>query len=74
MTLLKVPDGVMAAYEILRSPCAAYSLYILATLLQVPDGLMAVYESQSEEEEMDEICGALRCLLPVYIGNTVAGA
>jgi hypothetical protein len=37
----------------------AYSLYIIATLLQVPDGLMAAYESQSEEEEMDEICGTL---------------
>jgi hypothetical protein len=40
-------------------PCASYSLYILAILLQVPDGLMAAYESQSEEEEMDEICGTL---------------
>ncbi len=40
-------------------PCAAYSLYIMATLLQVPDGVMAAYESQSEEEEMDEICGTL---------------
>jgi hypothetical protein len=35
-------------------PCAASSLYILATLLQVPDVLMVAYESQSEEEEMDE--------------------
>jgi hypothetical protein len=35
----------------------ACSLYILATLLQVPDGVMAAYESQSEEEETDEICG-----------------
>ena len=40
-------------------PYAAYSLYIMATLLQVPDGVMAAYESQSEEEEMDEICGTL---------------
>jgi hypothetical protein len=40
-----------------------YSLHwysdLAATLLQVPDGVMAAYESQSEEEEMDEICGAL---------------
>ncbi len=36
-------------------PYAAYSLYTLVTLLQVPGGLMAAYESQSEEEEMDEI-------------------
>ncbi len=41
------------------SPATACNLYILATLLQVPDGLMAAYESQSEEEEMDEICGTL---------------
>ncbi len=27
--------------------------------MQVPDGVMAAYESQSEEEEMDEICGTL---------------
>ncbi len=40
-------------------PCSAYSLYIMVTLLQVPDGVMAAYESQSEEEEMDEICGTL---------------
>jgi hypothetical protein len=40
---------------------AADSLYILATLLQVPNGLMAAYESQSEEEEMEEICGTLCC-------------
>jgi hypothetical protein len=39
--------------------CAAYRLYILAILLQVPDGVMAAYKSQSEEEDMDEICGAL---------------
>jgi hypothetical protein len=45
-----------------------------AALLQVPDGVMAAYESQSEEEEMDEICGALRCLQSVYIGDTLAGA
>jgi hypothetical protein len=44
-----------------------------ATLLQVPDGVMMAYESQSKEEVMDEICGALRCLQPVYIGNTLAG-
>ncbi len=43
----------------MRSPCSAYSLCIMATLLQVPDGVMAAYESQSEEEEMDEICGTL---------------
>jgi hypothetical protein len=49
-------------------------LYILATLLQVPDGVMAAYESQSEEEEMDEICGTLCFLQLVYIGDTVAGA
>jgi hypothetical protein len=47
-------------------PYAAYSLYIMVTLLQVPDGLMAAYESQSEEEEMNEICGTQRCLKPVY--------
>ncbi len=41
------------------SPATACSLYIIAALLQVPDGLMAAYESQSEEEEMDEICGTL---------------
>jgi hypothetical protein len=46
----------------------------MATLLQVPDGLMAAYESQSEEEEMDEICRTLRCLQPVYNGDIVAGA
>jgi hypothetical protein len=51
------------------------NLYLIAaTLLQVPDGVMVAYESQSEEEEMDDICGALRCLQPVYIGNTLAGA
>ncbi len=55
-------------------PCAASSLYIIATLLQVPDGVTAAYESQSEEEEMDEICGTLRCLQPVYNGDTFAGA
>jgi hypothetical protein len=55
-------------------PNAAYSLYIIATLLQVPDGLMAAYESQSEEEEMDEICGTLCFLQPVYNSDTVAGA
>jgi hypothetical protein len=53
---------------------AAYSLYILVTLLQVPDGLMVAYESQSEEEELDEIYGTLRCLQHVYIGATVACA
>jgi hypothetical protein len=47
------------------------------TLLKVPDGVMTA----SEEEEMDEICGALRCLQPVNtvhtvycIGDSVAGA
>jgi hypothetical protein len=53
----------MAAYESqseeerwirYAEPCAASSLYILATLLLVPDVLMVAYESQSEEEEMDE--------------------
>jgi hypothetical protein len=43
-------------------------------LLKVPDAVMAAYESQSEEEEMVEICGTLRCLRPVYNGDTVAGA
>jgi hypothetical protein len=56
------------------SPTAAYSLYIIATLLQVPDGLMAAYESQSEEEELDEIYIALRCAQPEYIGDTIEGA
>ncbi len=46
----------------------------MATLLQVPDSLIAAYESQSEEEEMDKICGALRCFQPVYNGDTVVGA
>jgi hypothetical protein len=55
-------------------PNTAYSLYIMVTLLQVPDGVMAAYESQSEEEEMDEICGTLRCLQSVNIGDSVAGA
>ncbi len=56
------------------NPGNAYSLYIIATLLQVPDGLMGAYESQSEEEELDEICIALRCAQPVYIGDTIEGA
>jgi hypothetical protein len=30
---------------------------------------MAAYESQSEEEEMDEICGTLRCLQPYIIAT-----
>jgi hypothetical protein len=42
----------------------------MVTLLQVPDGVTAAYESQSEEEEMDEICGTLRCLQP-YIMVTL---
>jgi hypothetical protein len=46
----------------------------MVTMMQVPDGLMAAYESQSEEEEMDEICIALRCAQPVYIGDTIEGA
>ncbi len=41
------------------NPGNDYSLCIIRTLLQVPDGVMAAYESQSEEEEMDEICGTL---------------
>ncbi len=56
------------------NPGNAYSLYLIATLLQVADGLMVAYESQSEEEEMDDICGALPCLQHVYIGETVAVA
>ncbi len=40
-------------------PCAAYSLYIMVSLLQVPDDVMAAFESQSEEEDMDEIWGTL---------------
>ncbi len=40
-------------------PAMHTAFYIIATLLQVPDGLMAAYESQSEEEEMDEICRTL---------------
>ncbi len=56
------------------TPLTACIPYIVATLLQVPDGLMAAYESQSKEEEMDEMCGTLRCFQPVYNGDTVAGA
>ncbi len=53
-------------------PYASYSLYIIATLLKVPDGVMAAYESQSEEEEKDEICRTLRCLQSVpYILATL---
>jgi hypothetical protein len=41
-------------------------MYILTSLLQVPDGLMAAYESQSEEEEMDEMCETLVQSLAAY--------
>ncbi len=43
-------------------------------LLKVPDGVMAAYKSQLDEEEMAKIYGALRCLQPVYNGDTVASA
>jgi hypothetical protein len=50
-------------------PCAAYSLYILATLLQVADSVMAACEILSDmdkdEDEMDKICGALRSPAPL---------
>ncbi len=60
--------------ETLIQSLAAYSLCIKATLLQVPDSVMTACEILSEEEEMDKICGALRCVQTVYIGDTVAGA